>query len=193
MESLPVGSTEMEIGILFADIRGFTAWSETASPTDASVRIASFYRLAEQALGEDDALIEFVGDQVMALYLPDFPSLREAAPSVMVAAARQLLRQAQSREGESLPVGVGIHMGIASVGNVNKGGMKDFTAVGDVVNTAARLQSCALADQIVVSDRIYERVSSTYPNAQPRSFEVKGKSEPIHAHVIDRASREHAA
>lgn len=193
MESLPVGSTEMEIGILFADIRGFTAWSENASPTEASERITGFYHLAERALGKDDALIEFVGDQVMALYLPDFPSLRDAAPSVMVAAARRLLHETHSGEGDSLPVGIGIHMGIASVGNVNKGGMKDFTAVGDVVNTAARLQSCALADQIVMSDRIYEQVSSMYPSAQPKSFEVKGKSEPVHAYAIDQAGLYHAA
>ena len=84
-------------------------------------------------------------------------------------------------------------MGVASVGNVRKGEVKDFTVVGDVVNTAARLQSCASADQIVVSDEVYERVSATCPDAQPGSFEVKGKSEPVRVHVIDQASREHAA
>jgi adenylate cyclase len=126
----------------------------------------------------------------MAFYLPDFPSLREATPEVMVAAARRLLRETHYGGGESLPIGVGIHMGVASVGNVSKGGVKDFTAVGDVVNTAARLQSCASADQIVVSDRVYERVSATCPDAQPRSFEVKGKSEPVRAHVIDTITRD---
>jgi adenylate cyclase len=129
----------------------------------------------------------------MALYLPDFPSLREATPEVMAAAARRLLRETHCGEGETLPVGVGIHMGVASVGNVSKGGVKDFTAVGDVVNTAARLQSCASADQIVVSDKVYERVSSTYPDAQPRSFEVKGKSEPVRAFAIDHSTLNHAA
>ncbi len=129
----------------------------------------------------------------MALYLPDFPSLREAAPEVMVAAAQRLLRETHSGGSESLPVGVGIHMGVASVGNVSKGGVKDFTADGDVVNTASRLQSCASADQIVVSDEVYERVSATCPDAQPRSFEVKGKSEPVRVHVIDTTTRNHAA
>jgi adenylate cyclase len=63
----------MEIGVLFADIRGFTAWSETASTTEATKRLERFYQLACRVLGRDDALVEFVGDQVMALYLPDFP------------------------------------------------------------------------------------------------------------------------
>ena len=129
----------------------------------------------------------------MAFYLPDFPSLREATPQVMVTAARRLLRETHSGEGESLPIGVGVHMGVASIGNVSKGGVKDFTAVGDVVNTAARLQSCALANQIVVSHKVYERISSTSLDAQPKSFEVKGKSEPVRAHVIDAGTRDHAA
>jgi adenylate cyclase len=183
----------MEIGVLFADIRGFTAWSEKTSPTEATERLNRFYSLAGRVLAQDDTLVEFVGDQVMALYLPDFPSLRENTPEVMVTAARRLLRETHSGQSESVPVGVGVHMGIASVGNVNKGGVKDFTAVGDVVNTAARLQSCASADQIVVSDKVYERVSATYSDAQSTSLEVKGKSEPVHAHIIDLASRDHAA
>jgi len=183
----------MEIGVLFADIRGFTAWSEKTSPSDATERLTDFYRLSDRVLSRDDALIEFVGDQVMALYLPDFPSLREGTQEVMVAAARRLLRETHCSEGESLPVGVGIHMGVASVGNVSKGGIKDFTAVGDVVNTAARLQSCASADQIVVSEKVYERVSGTYPDAQLRSFEVKGKSEAVRAFAIDHATLDHAA
>ena len=81
----------------------------------------------------------------------------------------------------------------ASVGNVSKGGVKDFTVVGDVVNTAASLQSCASADQIVVSDEVYEQAAATCPEAQSRSFEVKGKSEPVRAHVIDTTTRDHAA
>lgn len=176
---------------MFADIRGFTAWSEKKAPTVATERLTKFYRLAGEVLTRDDAFVEFVGDQVMAFYLPVFPSLREATPEVMLAAARRLLRDA-GKESDSLPIGVGIHMGVASVGNVSKGEIKDFTVVGDVVNTAARLQSCASADQIVVSDEVYKQVSALCPDAQAMSFEVKGKSEPVRAHVIETATRDHA-
>jgi adenylate cyclase len=75
-------------------------------------------------------------------------------------------------------------MGVASVGNVGKGQIKDFTAVGDVVNTAARLQSCALASQIVLSSEIYEKAKHSCRDAEPTSFTVKGKSEPLNGHVI---------
>ena len=175
----------MEVGVLFADIRGFTAWSEAHSSAAATARLTQFYAQASQVLTRDDALVEFVGDQVMALYIPDFPSLGEHTSEVMVSAAKRLLSEIQSPDSvEDLPIGVGVHMGLASVGNVDKGEIKDFTAVGDVVNTAARLQSCAQAGQIVVSDEVYARAPGSCPQAAPASFSVKGKSEPVRAHVI---------
>ena len=133
----------------------------------------------------DDALVEFIGDQVMALYLPDFPSLGQRTSEVMIAAAERLLSEIDRQQtGDVLPVGVGIHIGVASVGNVGQGKTKDFTAVGDVVNTAARLQNSALAGQIVVSDETYARAAGHCPQAESVSLSLKGKSEPVRAHVI---------
>jgi adenylate cyclase len=184
IEAAPVGAYEREVGILFADIRGFTAWSEGRSPAEVTDTLTRFYAVASRVLTRDDALVEFIGDQVMALYLPDFPSLRERTSEVMISAAGRLLREIDRQQEDVLPVGVGIHLGVASVGNVGQGKTKDFTAVGDVVNTAARLQSSALAGQIVVSDEIFARVAGHCPAAEPVSLSLKGKSEPFRAHVI---------
>jgi adenylate cyclase len=185
LEAAPVGTYEREVGILFADIRGFTAWSEKRSPAEVADRLTRFYSLASRVLTRDDALVEFVGDQVMALYLPDFPSLGKRTSEVMISAAERLLSEIDRQQAEDmLPVGVGIHIGVASVGNVGKGKTKDFTAVGDVVNTAARLQSSALAGQIVLSDETYARAAGYCPQAEPVSLSLKGKSEPVRAHVI---------
>src|SRR5207253_7876402 len=130
LETAPVGAYEREVGILFADVRGFTAWSEQRSPAEVADGLTRFYALASRVLTRDDALVEFVGDQVMALYLPDFPSLGERMPEVMVAAARRLIVELKDPKYEiTLPIGVGLHMGVASVGNVGKGEVKDFTAV----------------------------------------------------------------
>jgi len=185
IELAPMGVHEREVGILFADIRGFTAWSEKRSPGEVTDGLTHFYALASRVLTRDDALVEFVGDQVMALYLPDFPSLRERTPDVMILAAERLLREIERQPaGAVLPVGVGIHIGVASVGNVSKGKTKDFTAVGDVVNTAARLQSSALPGQIVISDEVYARAANHRPQAEAVLLSLKGKSEPVRAHVI---------
>jgi adenylate cyclase len=119
----------------------------------------------------------------MVLYLPMFPSLAEHAPEVMVNAARRLQRSVEKREG-LLPVGVGLHIGICSVGNVGKGGEKDFTAVGDVVNTAARLQSQAGAGEIVVSSEIHAEASTILRDAKLISLALKGKEKPFAAYVL---------
>jgi adenylate cyclase len=185
LESAPIGTYEREVGILFADLRGFTEWSEKRSPAEVTDGLTRFYALASRVLTRDDAFVEFIGDQVMALYLPDFPSLGERTCEVMMSAAKRLLSEVDRQQAEDvLPVGVGIHIGVASVGNVAKGKTKDFTAVGDVVNTAARLQSSALAGQIVVSEEIYSRAPRHCPQADPVSLSLKGKSEPFRAYVI---------
>jgi len=189
IEAAPIGVHEMGAGLLFADIRGFTAWSEKHAPDAVAAQLTRFYAVASRVLSRDDAFVEFVGDQVMALYLPSFPSLRERMPDVMVTAARRLIVELKDPKYEiALPIGVGLHMGVASVGNVGKGQVKDFTAVGDVVNTAARLQCCALAGQIVLSGEIYASAKHSCQDAEPASLTVKGKSEPLKAWVIREAS-----
>jgi len=185
LEAAPVGAHEREVGILFADIRGFTAWSEIRSPAEVTDALTRFYALASRVLTQDDALVEFIGDQVMALYLPEFRSLGQRTSEVMISAAERLLREIDLQQAQHvLPVGVGIHIGVASVGNVGKGKTKDFTAVGDVVNTAARLQNSALAGQIVISDEIHARAADHCPQAEAVSLSLKGKAEPVRAHVI---------
>jgi adenylate cyclase len=185
IEAAPVGTYEREVGVLFADMRGFTEWSEKRSPAEVTAGLTRFYALASRVLTRDDALVEFIGDQVMALYLPDFPTLGHQTSEVMISAAERLLGEIDRQQAEDMPpVGVGIHIGVASVGNVGQGKTKNFTAVGDVVNTASRLQSSALAGQIVMSDEIYARAAGHCPQAEPVSLSLKGKSEPFRAHVI---------
>ena len=170
---------------MFADIRGFTALSEQSSSAEVAEWLSRFYALAGRVLTKDDALVEYVGDQVMALYLPDFPTLRDRTSEVMLSAAERLIAAVDDKASDGrFRVGVGIHMGMASVGNVAKFNEKDFTAVGDVVNTAARLQAQAKAGQIVVSETVYRQASEGYPDARPESFALKGKAEPVRAMVI---------
>ena len=88
------------MGILFADIRGFTAWSERRSPAEVADALTRFYALASRVLTRDDALVEFIGDQVMALYLPDFPSLGHRTSEVMISAAERLLREIDRQQAQ---------------------------------------------------------------------------------------------
>jgi adenylate cyclase len=90
-----------------------------------------------------------------------------------------------SRDGPWLPIGVGLDYGTAWVGNVGFEGVNDFTALGDVVNTASRLQSQAKPGQIVMSERVYEWVANRYPRLTSAQLELKGKSELVSVRVLE--------
>jgi adenylate cyclase len=185
IDSSPEGVHDREVGVLFADIRGFTAWSSSQPTSVVAERVSRFYDLASRVLMRDDALVEFVGDQVMALYLPDFPSLRERTADVMLSAAERLVNEVQLDQGsDPLRIGVGMNFGVASIGNVRKGGQRDFTAVGDVVNTAARLQGAAGPGEIVIADAVFEKLEAPPEPAERRLLEVKGKAEALPVHVL---------
>ena len=177
---------EIDIGVLFADMRGYTPLTETVPPAEVARLLSRFYITAAGVLYKHDAFIDkFVGDEVMALFLTGFTG--PACFDKMAAAAEGILRSVGygSREAPWLPLGIGMDFGLAFVGNVGSGEVKDFTALGDVVNTAARLQAEAKAGQIVMSERVYREVAERYPEVPRVELQLKGKSEPVAARVVE--------
>jgi adenylate cyclase len=172
-EKAPMGGVEMEIGVLFADVRGFTSMSEDMPPARVAELLNRFYECASRVLGRSAVIDKLVGDEVMALYIPEL-FRADGWEQDMLRDARDLL----GAVGSWLRVGIGLDIGTAFVGNVGSGEVKDFTALGDVVNTAARLQSAAEAGQIVMSARLWERLPEPPADAVSTSLELKGKSEP---------------
>ena len=186
IEYAPFGIYDMEAGILFADVRGYTAWSEAHSARETADRMTAFYRVANRVFTRDDVILDFIGDQVMVIYLPLFPALGDHTAQAMVTAAQRFQTAIQREfDTDTIEVGIGIHMGEASVGNVGDRYAKDFTAMGDVVNTASRLQSCAKGGEIVMSREVFDALGAAAPAAREESFTVKGKSEPVAARVIE--------
>ena len=125
--------------MLFADVRGSTSLAEHMSAQDFSNVIARFYGTAAKVVDEWNGLVDkFVGDEVVALFIPGFAGEDHAARAVN--AARDLMR-ATGNDGDDpwVAVGAGVHTGIPYVGRVGEGDACDFTAVGDAVNTTARL------------------------------------------------------
>lgn len=183
-EQAPVGCTEMAVGVLFADVRGYTALSESRPLAELTELMNRFYTLATDVLVRNDAVIDkLIGDEVMALFIPAWTP---TATDNMVRAAEELLRGVGFGSGDEpwLPLGIGIDYDLASVGNVGSGEVKDFTAIGDVVNTAARLQACAEAGHLVMSDRVYAVVGDRWPDATAVELELKGKPEPVRAYSL---------
>jgi adenylate cyclase len=185
-EKAPMGGVEMEIGVLFADVRGFTALTEDMAPQGVAGLLNRFYASASNILSRSAIVDKLVGDEVMALYLPHLFG-REGWEDDMLRDARDLLAAVGygSDADAWLRLGVGLDVGRAYVGNVGSGEVKDFTALGDVVNTAARLQSSATAGQIVLSERLFGRLSDTPLGASSASLTLKGKREPEPVRVVD--------
>ena len=186
VESSPPGGMKMHTGVLFADLREFTARSEGADPQEVSVLLRRFYGCAEDVLFPEAIIDKVVGDQVMALYLPDLPSklTREEVPALMLDHAHGLLRSVGygSDEGPFVELGVGIDVGEAFVGNIGDRAVYDFTAVGDVVNTAARLEAQARGGEILLSRRVAAGLPG--PVGEAVELSLKGKSEPERAYRV---------
>jgi adenylate cyclase len=136
-ELLPRGGAEVEIGVLFGDVRGSTALGESMGASAFAALLNRFYGAAMGPLLEHDAVIDkMVGDEVMALFIPSVagPDYGGAA----VRAAENLMRAVGygGEEDAWLPLGIGVTVGTAYVGKVGTEGINDFTALGDTVNTA---------------------------------------------------------
>lgn len=181
----PDGGFETEAGILSADTRGFTTLSETLPPAEAAALLNRFYEAATKVLVRHDAIVDIVGDEVMGIF---WPLIVDGDTCVEMATASEEVLRALGVGGEEepwLPVGVGIDYGRVYIGNVGAGEVRDFTALGDAVNTASRLQGAAAPGQILMSARVYEGVTHLYPDAEPVELELKGKSAPVAARRVD--------
>ena len=182
VELSPPGGMKMDTGVLFADLRGFTARFDKGDPEEASLLLRRFYRCAEDVLFPEAIIDKLIGDEVMALYLPRWKRRSMATSgevlSMMLGHGRGLLRAVGygTDEGPFAELGIGIDFGEAFVGNIGQRALYDFTAVGDVVNTASRLQGQASGGEIVLS----ERVASGLPGVTGERVEytLKGKAEP---------------
>ncbi|TML21071.1 MAG: adenylate/guanylate cyclase domain-containing protein [Actinobacteria bacterium] len=171
------GGAEVEISMLFADVRGSTSLAEHMSAQDFSNVIARFYGTAAKVVDEWNGLVDkFVGDEVVALFIPGFAGEDHAARAVN--AARDLMR-ATGNDGDDpwVAVGAGVHTGIPYVGRVGEGDACDFTAVGDAVNTTARLAMNAGAGEILVSASTAKASGLDTSALEMRTLSLRGREE----------------
>lgn len=194
VELAPPGGMTTDVGVVFADLRGFTSRSESLSPEEAGKLLRRFYACAERSFFPEALIDKLIGDEVMALYLPvvvrtNAPTSsheddRRCVAKVMLDQARELLERVGygTAEGPAFDVGVGIDFGEAFIGNIGDQAVHDFTAVGDVVNTASRLQGHAAGGEVLVSARCVDGLDA--PPGQPESISLKGKAEPLAAYRV---------
>ncbi|HSG41819.1 MAG TPA: adenylate/guanylate cyclase domain-containing protein [Anaerolineales bacterium] len=180
------GGAEVELSLLFADVRGSTTLAESMSALEFSNLINRFYNVATRIMVNSDALIDkIIGDQVAAMYTLSLAG--QEHPKKALAAAQELLHETGHHrdEGPWVPIGVGVHTGMAFVGSVGRDtGVTDITVLGDAPNTAARLASNANTGEILISNSAYEKINLDLGQLEERSLELKGKSQPVTVRVI---------
>jgi adenylate cyclase len=185
-DRLPPGGAELDIAVLFADVRGSTSMGEHLEPRAYAAVLNRFYKAATEVLVRQDAIIDkLIGDEVMALFIPGIcgPQYhRRAAQAVL-----DLLTAAvgYERTGATwMPIGAAVNSGIAYVGNVGANNIVDFTALGDPVNTAARLASMAAAGEALLSETVYASVAREFPNLERRTLSLRGKEMSVDVRVL---------
>lgn len=180
------GGAEVEVTILFADIRGSTPLAEKMEPREFSELIHRFYLAGTKALYSNNALIEkFVGDGLAAFFAPAFAGPNHAKTAIK--AGKDILRATGHGKGKTpwVPVGVGVNTGVAYIGSMKmEGGRTDITILGDVVNTTARLSSEAAIGELLVGEKAMEMSGISTDAHENRKLSLKGKQETVDVWVI---------
>ena len=180
------GGAEVELSMLFADLRDSTRLAAGMSASAYSRLLNGFYGIASRAVeGLGGSIDKYLGDGVFALFIPGFVGVDHAGQAIE--AARQILRETGrplQAVGMSspLPVGIGVHTGTAYVGVVgNSGELTDFTALGDAVNVTERLSSAAVARELLVSDAALTASGYSTDGFIRRDLDLKGVGRPVAA------------
>jgi PAS domain S-box-containing protein len=187
-DKLQLGGKRTEITTLFADIRGFTSFSESLDP-EQLVSILNRYlaAAAEAVLAEDGTIDKFMGDAVMAWFNAPIPQADHSLRSIRAALG---IRAAVTALYDELPpefhlsFGVGIHFGDAVLGLVGSEKQLEYTAIGDSVNTAKRIQENAAAGQILISAQVFDQVADQIVVRQVEPILAKGKRNPVKVYEV---------
>jgi adenylate cyclase len=185
-----LGGSEREVTILFADIRRFTRLSEGMKATDVVALLNEVFQLAsDRILACGGTIDKFIGDSVMAYFGAPVPDPEHPLQAVRAAVEIQEALAARNRrmgpDGLRLELGVGIHTGVVVVGTIGSDRRSDFTAIGDAVNVAHRLEKLARPAQILVSEAVQRRVRGAVRLRFEGERQLSGRVEPVHVYSVE--------
>jgi adenylate cyclase len=182
------GGAEIGCSLMFADVRGSTTMAEAMRPTDVHEVMDRFFQTAARVLVEHDAIVDrFVGDQAIGIFVPALTGGKHAARAI--SAARALVDASGDVQASPwVPIGVGVHTGIAFVGSVGTGSSVDFTALGDTVNIASRLASAADPGEVLISVDASRAAEFATAGLERRDLVLKGRSTATQVVVVPRSA-----
>ncbi|UUZ79967.1 adenylate/guanylate cyclase domain-containing protein [Paenibacillus sp. P26] len=184
-QEIRLGGISKELSILFLDIRGFTSLSEKLRPEEVVDFLNMMFNLiTERALANHGTIDKFIGDAAMILFnapldVPDHPYYAVKTACEIQQGMEKVRAEVRDKYGITVSVGIGINTGEVVVGNIGSYLRVDYTAIGDHVNTAARIESSTGPNQILVSERTYERTRNDFEYRFAGEKLMKGKSVPL--------------
>ncbi len=186
-----LGGENRDIAVLFVDIRGFTPLSESLKPEQVVEILNEYLNLTTSSIFKNSGTLDkFIGDATMAVFnapfdLKDYEMQALRTAKDIVSGAKALEKSCMDRFGKKVAFGVGVNCGEAVVGNIGCDFRMDYTAIGDTVNTAARLEANAKAGQVLISEYIYERVKDKGVKVEPiGEIPLKGKSKGVFVYQL---------
>jgi adenylate cyclase len=178
---------EVECTLFFADVRGSTALAETMPAAEFRRLMNDFYATAAEILVRHEAVVDkFVGDEVVAIFIPAMAGTEHARRAVDAGVA--LLGATGDAGAYAVPIGIGINTGVAYVGAVGPAEHVEFTALGDPVNVAARLASAAGGGELLVTETTAAAARVLIDGLERRSLDLRGKRAATQVAVLTAAS-----
>jgi class 3 adenylate cyclase len=189
----PQSGIEREVTVLFVDIRQFTRLAEgLQAPRVVSLLNEIFQLVTDRILDYGGTVDKFIGDSVMAYFGAPIPNANHPIQAVStaieirnaIAARNQKIKLDDTPERLAVDLGIGIHTGPVVVGNIGSDHRTDFTAIGDPVNVAQRLEKLASPAEILVSEAVQRRVRTIVPMRFEGERQLSGRAEPVHVYSI---------
>lgn len=183
-------SARKNIAVLFVDIRGFTSMSESLEPEQVVSILNEYFSVVYSSIiAWNGTLDKFIGDAAMAVFnapndVEDYVFNAVCAADDIQKNFEPLREKFMSEYGKEVHLGIGINSGTAIVGNIGCMGRFDYTAIGDTVNTASRLESKALPGQILISETVYAEVESRVSVDRVGALSLKGKTKAVETYQI---------
>ncbi len=187
-----LGGENRHIAVLFVDIRGFTPMSEGLEPEQVVEILNEYLALTTQSIFNNGGTLDkFIGDATMAVFnapfdLDDYIYKAVCAARDIAAGSEELSKKLEERFGKTVSFGIGVNCGNAVVGNIGCDFRMDYTAIGDTVNTAARLESNAKPGQILISEEVYQAVKDRVEVTEIGVIPLKGKSNDVFVYQVDK-------
>lgn len=187
-----LGGESRDIAVLFVDIRGFTPMSESLEPEQVVEILNEYLRLTTESIFKNGGTLDkFIGDATMAVFnapfdLDDYIYRAVCTARDIAAGSQELEEKLMARFGKTVSFGIGVNCGRAVVGNIGCDFRMDYTAIGDTVNTAARLESNAKKGQILISEYVYEAVKDRVEVTEIGEIPLKGKSKGVFVYQVDK-------